>query len=99
MSPIGPTMGQKAQHYGLIIASFAKKLYPTNEKHHCDYGVEKIYFLSNGIPYRTKIRRTKVSKFWLGVENFVRQNILSDEILSNKVVSFGGKIFKTTSPL
>ena len=25
------------------------------------------------IPYRTKIRRTKVSKFQLGVENFVRR--------------------------
>ena len=23
------------------------------------------------LPYRTKIRRTKLSKFWLGVENFV----------------------------
>ena len=32
-----------------------------------------------GIPYRTKIRRTKVSKFQLGVENFVRRNILSVE--------------------
>ena len=31
------------------------------------------------IPYRTKIRRTKVSKFQLSVENFVRRNILSVE--------------------
>ena len=32
------------------------------------------------IPYRTKIRRTKVSKFWLGVKNFVRRKIFSVEI-------------------
>ena len=31
------------------------------------------------IPYRTKIRRTKSSKFWLGIENFVRRKILSVE--------------------
>ena len=31
------------------------------------------------IPYRTKIRRTKVSKFQPSVENFVRRNILSVE--------------------
>ena len=30
------------------------------------------------LPYRTKIRRTKLSKLWLGVENFGRRNILSD---------------------
>ena len=29
------------------------------------------------IPYQTKIRRTKLSKFRLGVENFVRRKILS----------------------
>ena len=27
------------------------------------------------VPYRTKIRLTKLSKFWLGVENFVRRKI------------------------
>ena len=31
------------------------------------------------ISYRTKIHRTKLSKFWLGVENFVRRKILSVE--------------------
>merc|ERR1719318_980275 len=30
------------------------------------------------LPYRPKICRTKVSKFQLGVENFVRRNILSN---------------------
>ena len=34
------------------------------------------------LPYRTKIRRTKLSEFWLGVENFVRRKILSVEIFS-----------------
>ena len=41
------------------------------------------------IPYRTKIRRTKVSKFQLGVENFVRRNILSVE---NFVQYFNTKV-------
>ena len=39
------------------------------------------------LPNWTKIRWTKLSKFWLGVENFVRRNILSDEILADKVKS------------
>ena len=30
------------------------------------------------LPYRTKIRRTKLSKFRLGVENFVQRKILSN---------------------
>ena len=37
------------------------------------------------IPYQTNIRLTKVSKFQLGVENFVRRKILFDEILSGTV--------------
>ena len=41
------------------------------------------------LPYRTKIRRTKVSKFQLGVENFVRRNILSVE---NFVQYFNTKV-------
>ena len=31
------------------------------------------------IPYRTKLRRTKVTNFFGGDENFVRRKILSDE--------------------
>ena len=42
-----------------------------------------------GLPYRTKIRRTKVLKFQLGVENFVRRNILSVE---NFVQHFNTKV-------
>ena len=41
------------------------------------------------IPYRTKIRRTKSSKFWLGIENFVRRKILSVE---NFVQYFNAKV-------
>ena len=41
------------------------------------------------IPYRTKIRRTKLSKFRLGVENFVRRKILSVE---NFVQRFNTKV-------
>ena len=43
----------------------------------------------NLIPHWTKIRQTKLKKFWPGVENLVRRNILSDKILSNKVRSAG----------
>ena len=45
------------------------------------------------IPYRTKIRRTKVPKIWLGAENFVRRKYLSAEnfvrrnILSAEILS------------
>ena len=42
------------------------------------------------IPYRTKHCRTKLTKFWLGVEIFVRRKfcptkIFSDKVMSNKV--------------
>ena len=30
------------------------------------------FYVLGKIPYQTKICRTKLSKFWLGVENFVR---------------------------
>ena len=50
--------------------------------------IQKFQFVSE-IPYRTKIRRTKVSKFQLGVENFVRRNILSVE---NFVQYFNTKV-------
>ena len=49
----------------------------------------KVTKLDLKIPYRTKIRRTKVSKFHLGVENFVRRNILSVE---NFVQYFNTKV-------
>ena len=49
------------------------------------------------IPHRTKIGQTKVSKFWLGVENFVRQKILSDEFLSDRVSQKKEKVFKIES--
>ena len=39
----------------------------------------QVLLLQRHIPYLTKIRRTKVPKFQLGVENFVQQNILSVE--------------------
>ena len=32
------------------------------------------------LPYRPKLRRTKVPKIWLATENFVRRNILSAKI-------------------
>ena len=49
------------------------------------------------IPYRTKFRRAKGPKIWLAAENFVRRkfcppehfvrrNILSAEILSDKII-------------
>ena len=41
--------------------------------------IEEIEHVKLRIPYRTKIRRTKLSKFRLGVENFVRRKILSVE--------------------
>ena len=41
------------------------------------------------LPYRTKIRRTKVSKFQLDVKNFVLRNILSVE---NFVQYFNTKV-------
>ena len=41
------------------------------------------------LPYRTKIRRTKLSKFRLGVENFVRRKTLSVE---NFVQCFNTKV-------
>ena len=44
---------------------------------------------TGNLPYRTKIRRTKLSKFRLGVENFVRRKILSVE---NFVQYFNTKV-------
>ena len=35
--------------------------------------------MAKKVPYRTKLRRTKVTKFFGGDENFVRRKILSDE--------------------
>ena len=43
------------------------------------YGKSNIPHIGMNIPYRTKIRRTNLSKFRFGVENFVRRNILSVE--------------------
>ena len=45
--------------------------------------------LASVLPYRTKIRRTKLSKFRLGVESFVRRKILSVE---NFVRCFNTKV-------
>ena len=56
----------------------------------CDAGgVGYVIYVLFVLPYRTKIRRTKVSKFQLGVENFVRRNILSVE---NFVQYFNTKV-------
>ena len=41
------------------------------------------YILIHSIPYRTKIRQIKLSKFRLGVENFVCK-ILSDKVYRNE---------------
>ena len=53
------------------------------------------------LPYRTKIRRTKVSKFQFGVENFVRRNILSVEnfvhYFNTKVRQKSDKIIKISA--
>ena len=51
--------------------------------------IDLSHYMHANIPYRTKIRRTKVSKFQLGVENFVRRNILSVE---NFVQYFNTKV-------
>ena len=47
------------------------------------------YELGNQIPYWTKIRRTELSKFLLGVENFAQRKILSVE---NFVQCFNTKV-------
>jgi len=60
--------------------------------HEIRWNLPITYMIFSGhshIPYRTKIRRTKVSKFQLGVENFVRRNILSVE---NFVQYFNTKV-------
>ena len=59
--------------------------WPTRHEWRCIVSKIKV------IPYRTKIRRTKLSKFRLGVESFFRRNILSVENLSNILIQKSGK--------
>ena len=51
-------------------------------------GLYQIEIGVHQIPYRTKIRRTKLSKFWLGVENFVRRKILFVENFVRRNILF-----------
>ena len=44
------------------------------------------------VPYRKKLSRTKVTKFFEGDEKFCSTKILSDEVLSDKVVRKLGQI-------
>ena len=44
------------------------------------------------VPYRKKLSRTKVTKFFGGDEKFCSTKILSDKVLSDKVVRKLGQI-------
>ena len=51
--------------------------------------IEVIFFLILPFPYQGKnFCRRKMTKFWLGEENFPRQKILPNEIFPDKVIVF-----------
>ena len=52
-----------------------------------DYTEKLVKNVCLNIPYRTKTRRTKLSKFRLGVENFVRRKILFNILIQNSGIN------------
>ena len=62
----------------------------TNQKKYLVYQQTLMSWLCV-IPYRTKIRRTKVSKFQLGVKNFAVETFCPSKILSNILIQKLGK--------
>ena len=62
------------------------------KKEFCKQKGENVFAnYDNSLPYRTKQCRTKVTKFFVGDENFVRQIILSDENFGQRNIFSGEK--------